>query len=150
MTYKNKFQDINIQLWKLGTTSILRNLSSLYCFQYQFQEFPLTSYFITLGFSYSSNIDSFLSKKILFPVAVIFFFIFNNRFIEIKFTYHKTHFFKVYNSAVFSIEPQSIQTITPISEHFHYVKRTPMSISSHSLTPLSSQSLDHHYSAFCL
>lgn len=130
--------------------SFYPHLSSLYCFQYQFQEFPLTSYFITLGFSYSSNTDSFLSKKILFLVAAIFFFTFSNRFIEIKFTYHKTHFFKVYNSAVFSIEPQSTQTITTNFRTFPLCRKNPTSTGSHSLTPLSSQGLDHHYSAFCL
>ena len=133
----------------MASLSFYPHLCSLYCFQYQFQEFPLTSYFVTLGFSYSSKIDSYLSKKILFPVTAIPFF-FNNRFTEIKFTYHKTHFFKVYNSVVFSTEPQSIQPSPPISEHFHYTKRTPVSISSHSLPPRSSQGLDHHYSAFCL
>lgn len=108
----------------MASLSFYPHLCSLYCFQYQFQEFPLTSHFLTLGFSYSSNIDSFLSKKISFPVTAISFFL-NNSFTEIKVTYHKTHFFKAYNSVVFSTEPQSVQTTTTNLRTFPLHKKKP-------------------------
>lgn len=71
---------------------------------------------------------------------------------QIKFTYHSIHPFKVYNSVVFNIFSRLYSHChNQILEHFITPERNLVSISSHSLFPLSSYpQIDFLFLGICL